>query len=146
MKHSVVELPFNRFIGLEAASNSAQLLRLPSGDQYLNHLGTVHASALLALAEASSGEFLLRHFGSSEGIVPVVRRLETKFRKPAHGAITSTASMTPEARAQLDADLSTKGRALISIAVELHDEAGTHVLSASVEWFIQRLAPDQQHA
>lgn len=146
MKQSVTELPFNRFIGIQAATDSAQLLRLPSGAQYLNHLGTVHASALLALAEASSGEFLLRHFGSSDGVMPVVRRIEAKFRKPAHGAIASTAGAAPEALPQLDADLAAKGRALISISVELHDEAGIHALSASVEWFIQRLDPDRTGA
>ena len=32
--------------------------------------------------------------------------------------------------------LAGKGRALISVNVELHDESGAHVLSASVEWFI----------
>src|SRR5437762_13509668 len=102
MKHSVTELPFNRFLGIETASDPAQLLRLPAGAQYLNHLGTVHASAQLALAEASSGEFLLRHFGSTDGIVPVVRRLEAKFRKPANGAVTSIASATPESLAKFD--------------------------------------------
>jgi acyl-coenzyme A thioesterase PaaI-like protein len=134
---SVTELPFNRFLGLKPA-DAPSLLRLPADVEYLNHLGTVHASALLALAEASSGEFLLRHFGSSEGIVPVVRRLESKFRRPANGAVTSAASVAPEALAQLDADLTAKGRALVSVVVELHDESATHVLSATVEWFIQR--------
>ncbi|HEV7404171.1 MAG TPA: DUF4442 domain-containing protein [Chthoniobacteraceae bacterium] len=138
MKHSVTELPFNRFVGIEVAADAAHLLRLPSGEQYLNHLGTVHASALLALAEASSGEFLLRHFGSSDGVIPVVRRIEAKFRKPARGAVGSTAGAAVEALTQLEADLAAKGRALISIGVELHDESGTHVLSASVEWFVQR--------
>jgi acyl-coenzyme A thioesterase PaaI-like protein len=141
LKHSVTELPFNRLVGIEAAAESTELLRLPSGEQYLNHLGTVHAGALLALAEASSGEFLLRHFGSSEGFVPVVRRLEARFRKPAHGAVASTASAAAEALLQLDADLAARGRALISIVVELHDESGAHVLSAAVEWFIQRASP-----
>ena len=73
MKASVTELPFNSFLGIQIAADPAHLLRLPSGQQYLNHLGTVHASAQLALAEASSGEFLLRHFGSADGIVPVAR-------------------------------------------------------------------------
>ena len=91
MKASVTELPFNSFLGIQIAAEPSKLLRLPSGDQYLNHLGTVHASAQLALAEASSGEFLLRHIGSTEGVVPVVRRLEAKFRNPANGTITSTA-------------------------------------------------------
>ena len=54
MKQSVTELPFNRFLGIEVAADPSQLLRLPAGGQYLNHLSTVHASAQLALAEASS--------------------------------------------------------------------------------------------
>lgn len=139
MKQSVTELPFNSFLGIETASEPTQLLKLPAGAQYLNHLGTVHASAQLALAEASSGEFLLRALGSAAGVVPVVRRLESKFRKPAHGAITSAASTPPEALEQVHADLASKGRAMISVAVELHDESGTHTLSATVEWFIARL-------
>src|SRR3954464_13972724 len=94
MKQSVTELPFNRFLGIETAP-APQLLRLPAGAQYLNHLGTVHASAQLALAEASSGEFLLRALGFPSGIVPVVRRLESKFRKPAYGAVTSSVSTPP---------------------------------------------------
>jgi acyl-coenzyme A thioesterase PaaI-like protein len=137
--HSVTELPFNKFLGLKSAEAPA-LLRLPADAEYLNHLGTVHASALLALTEASSGEFLLRHFGSIEGIVPVVRKLESKFRSPANGDVTSTATAAPEDLARLDADLAARGRALMSVAVELHDESGAHVLSASVEWFIQRAA------
>ena len=78
VKTSVTELPFNSFLGIQISTESSQLLRLPSGEKYLNHLGTVHASAQLALAEASSGEFLLRHFGSTHGILSVVRRLEAK--------------------------------------------------------------------
>jgi len=138
MKASVTELPFNSFLGIQIADEPSLLLRLPSGKQYLNHLGTVHASAQLALAEASSGEFLLRHFGSADGIIPVVRRLDAKFRKPANGIIASTASATPEALAQLDAELASKGRSLIPVRVEIYDESGTHTLSATFEWFIQR--------
>ncbi len=139
MKHSVTELPFNSFLGIESATDPAHLLRLPSGPQYLNHLGTVHASAQLALAEASSGEFLLRSLGPDSGVIPVVRRLESKFRKPANGSITSTVSAPPESLDQLRADLAAKGRAIVSVPVELHDESGTHTLSATVEWFITKL-------
>ena len=138
MKASVTELPFNAFLGLEASADPTQLLRLPAGSHYLNHLGTVHASAQLALAEASSGEFLLRHFADSDGFVPVVRRLDAKFRRPAQGALTSTASAADSALEQLTVDLARRGRALISVTVHLHDEAGGHTLSAEVEWFIQR--------
>lgn len=139
--NTVLDLPFNRFLGLELAKDDAQLLRLPAGSQYFNHLGTVHASALVALAEASSGEFLLRHFGSTDGLIPVVRRLESKFRKPANGSIQSRVHVAPETLAHLDTELGTKGRASVSLTIELHDESGAHVLSANVEWFVQRIPP-----
>ena len=132
---TVTELPFNQLIGLERAE-PPQVLRLPAGEQYLNHLGTVHASAQLALAEASSGEFLMRTLGPGAGLVPVVRRLEAKFRKPARGAIVSTVTTPTDTLTQFQAELAAKGRAFISVAVEVHDETAAHTLSASVEWFI----------
>ena len=135
MISSVTELPFCQMLGLQRGDASSQLT-LPEGTQYLNHLGTVHAGALLTLAEAASGEFLLSRFGKVEGIVPVVRRLEAKFRKPAHGTITSKIATPQEQLNDVQRDLDAKGRASISIAVDLHDQSSTHVLSAEVEWFI----------
>ena len=134
--NTVTDLPFNRLLNLQTAGDSAKLLQLPEGGQYLNHLGTVHASALLALAEASSGEFLLRSLGGMDGLLPVVRRIEAKFRKPATGVIQSVASVREGALDALQTGLATKGRGLISVNVELHDDSCAHVLSATVEWFI----------
>jgi acyl-coenzyme A thioesterase PaaI-like protein len=136
--HSVIELPFNQQVGLQIADDSAKVLQLPAGPQYLNHFGAVHASAQLALAEASSGEFLLRAIGDLAGIVPVVRRLESKFHKPANGCLTSTAS-APDGIESLRSESEAKGRALITVQVEVRDESGAHTLSDSVEWFVTRM-------
>ncbi len=74
---NVTQLPFNRLVGLVPAKvDSGLLVTLPDGPQYLNHLGTVHAGALLAVAEAGSGVILLDQLGDTTGDVPVVRRLE----------------------------------------------------------------------
>ena len=146
MQSSVTEIPFNSFLGIQQGAEPTHLLRLPAGGQYLNHLGTVHASAQLALAEASSGEFLLRAFGPTTGAVPVVRRLDARFRKPANGAITSTVIASPGAIDQLRADLAAKGRALVSVAVEIHDESGAHTLSTTVEWFITQFSDGPPNA
>ena len=69
----------------------------------------------------------------------MVRRLESKFRKPAHGAVTSTVTTPKSTLDQLRAELAAKGRAMISVDVKLHDESGAHSLSATVEWFITRI-------
>ncbi len=135
----VTQLPFNRHIGLEAgAADSGFLVCLPDGPQYTNHLGTVHASALLAVAEASSGVFLVRQFGSGAGFVPVVRRLEAKFRKPARGRVSARCSVPAEEVERWSAELANRGRVLAPIPIEVVDAAGVVVLSAVVEWFIAR--------
>jgi acyl-coenzyme A thioesterase PaaI-like protein len=133
----ITKVPFNQFIGLERSLREGFLFRLPAGDQYTNHLGTVHAGALMALAEATSGEILLRSVGSWDPAwVPVVRRFECKFRKPATGAIDARGEIPESGVGQLLADLGTRRRASIDIPVEIYDGAGVHCCSASVEWFI----------
>jgi hypothetical protein len=141
---TVTQLPFNKLLGLQTAE-SPNVLKLPAGGQYLNHLGTVHASAQLALAEASSGEYLLSVLGSLPDIVPVVRRLEAKFRKPASGVIKSTVTTALEKIEEFKAELAAKNRAIVTITVELRDEKGDHTLSASIDWFISRF-PNQTAA
>jgi acyl-coenzyme A thioesterase PaaI-like protein len=132
----VTRLPFNALIGLENdPPGSGFLVSLPAGPRYTNHLGTVHASALLAVAEAGSAVCLLRHLGDRPGFVPVVRRLEAKFRKPATGRV-SARSVLPAAAAQWPAALTDRGRILTPVPVDVVDESGTVVLSAVVEWFI----------
>jgi len=135
----VTQLAFNRFIGLEAADVGGEyLVRLPEGDQYLNHLGTVHASALLAVAEAGSGAFLLHHVALGDEFVPVVRRLEAKFRKPAHGRVAARCSLAADTVGQWSAELAARGRVLIRVPIEVVDAQGVVVMSATVEWFVAR--------
>ncbi len=141
----VTRLPFNRLIGLEsAAPDSGFLVGLPDGPQYTNHLGTVHASALLAVAEAGSGAFLVRHMGGGAGFVPVVRRLESKFRNPASGRVWARANVPPEEVERWSVELASRGRVSAAVPVEVVDASGVVVLSAVVEWFIARGGPEAE--
>jgi acyl-coenzyme A thioesterase PaaI-like protein len=135
----VTALPFNRLVGLEAAEpDSGFLVSLPDGPQYTNHLGTVHASALLAVAEAGSGAFLVRQFGAAAGYVPVVRRLEAKFKKPARGRVAARANVPAEEVARWSGELTSRGRVSAAVPVEVVDSGRVVVLTAVVEWFIAR--------
>ena len=140
----ITKLPFNQLVGIERCEDSENLLRLPAGDRYTNHLGTVHASALMALAEATSGEFLLEMFPQLAGTsAPVVRRFEAKFRKPANGTIISTASVDADALAKFDETYQRRGKASLEVAVDVYDQQGAHVLSAAAGWFVAKLNPDK---
>jgi hypothetical protein len=46
--------------------------------------------------------------------MPVVRRLASKFRKPAHGRVTSAVSL-PDGIESVKNELSTIGRAIVSV-------------------------------
>jgi acyl-coenzyme A thioesterase PaaI-like protein len=136
---NIADLPFNRHIGIVHSSKADSILSLADDVRYTNHLGTVHAAALLALAEATSGEYLIRELKDiGFAVVPVVRRLEAKFRKPAHGAVFSTMTVGPELKNEFVATLQSKGRALLDITVDVHDENGAHALAAVVQWFVAR--------
>ena len=135
----VTQLPFNRLIGLEECEpESGFLVALPDGPQYANHLGAIHASALLAVAEAGSGVFLVRRFDAAEGYVPVVRRLEAKFRKAAQGRVFARCTIPDEEVCRWSEKLASSGRVLAPVSVEVIDSSGVIVLSAVVEWFIAR--------
>jgi acyl-coenzyme A thioesterase PaaI-like protein len=137
---STLEIPFNRHLGLEASTRPGCLFEIPAADRYTNHLGTVHAGALLALAEASSGEFMQREFPDlGFAVWPVVRRVEAKFRRPVRGAVHAHARIEPPpAKEHFVAALVHKGRALVTVHVELVDDDGNCAASVQVEWFVAR--------
>ena len=136
---NITQLPFNKLIGLELAGpDNNFMVGLPEGPHYLNHLGTVHASALLAVAEAGSGEFLLRNFGHLDNLIPVVRKIEARFRKPAHGTVTARCILDNGALDSWIADLDSRGRVAAAIPVDVIDATGNVVLSATVEWLVAK--------
>ena len=133
----ITNLPFNAFIGIERCEGVKGLLRLPVDKKYENHLATVHASALFSLAEASSGESLLKNLKlKPEAIFAVLRRTEVKFKKPAKGEIISLAQQDDAAWDKLHTDLSSKGRGAISILIDLLDREEKIVVTGTFEWFL----------
>lgn len=89
-----------------APPDADHVLEMRESPLLLNHVGTIHASILFALAEAGSGEFLLRHLGDAQRTVFAVLRTSTvKFRKPAHGALRASARFAEEGGVPMMRDL-----------------------------------------
>ena len=135
----ITKLPFNHFIGLKLSDKNEYLLMLDNCSKYRNHLDTVHASALFALAEASSGYFLLNEFSELTDIVPVVRKVETKYKKPATSCIFSKAKFQEVEKNEVVDMLSRKGRILLKVEVSLFDEADVLIMQSIFEWFVTKL-------
>lgn len=135
---NVLDLPFNQYIELEKSSDAEYLLMLEEDHKYLNHLNTVHASAQFALAEATSGYFLLNEFQGLTNVLPVVRKVETKYRKPALGKIWSKADFVNTDKAKILEELNVKKRALVTIKVSLYDVDENNIMQSDFEWFIAK--------
>lgn len=136
----VTDLPINKTLGMQLASASdGHILEMSESPLLLNHVGTVHASAQFALAEASSGEFLLRHLGDAQSqVFAVLRTSEVKFRKPAHGPLRASARFADGVSDPLADELVSRGRALVSLLVEVADAQGVVTMSGKYDWFLQQ--------
>jgi hypothetical protein len=133
-------IPFHRLIGVRAPRpGEAAMLALDDGPGLHNHLGTIHASAQYALAEACSGALLLDRLGDlASTVVPVLRRGEVKYRHPARGTLCASAALAAVDEARVRSELATKGRSMVQIAVQVVDPAQAVVLTAALYWFLQR--------
>src|SRR6185503_4244925 len=99
-------------------------------------------SVQFALAEACSGEFLLRHLGDAQSqVFAVLRTSDVKFRKPAHGALRASARFAEGIADSLSAELESRGRALASVLVEVADTHGVVTMTGQYDWFLQRHQP-----
>ena len=133
----VTELPYNQLIGLEKSKDPRYLLQLSSNVQYGNHLGTVHAAALYALAEASCAQLLITELGQlSNQFVPVLRSAEVKYSKPAVGSVFSTAIFVHTNKIEIESTLIQKKRILLTIQVQLFSQTGEKVMQGNFDWFI----------
>jgi len=134
---NVADIPFNGFLGLQKGESG---LTLPDDPKYLNHLGTVHASAQFALAEASSGEWLVSNFGDAvKDNLAVVRHVDLKYRRPSAGQLSARAEVPAEEADVFRETLERRGRASLAIAVQVVAADGQVTLEATFEWFAQRI-------
>jgi len=102
-------------------------------------LDTVHASALFALAEATSGHFLLNEFSELTDIVPVVRKVEIKYKKPATGGVFSMAKFVETEKNKFLEALTERGRAILKVEVSLYNETDGVIMQSVFEWFVTKL-------
>ena len=143
----ITQIPLNRDLGMVPSERPDAIFMFPAHDRYHNHVGTVHAAVLFTLAEATSGEFLQRHFASAlPHVAAVVRRSEIKFCRPALTAIHSRAEADPTTLDRVLDQVARRGRAGIAVSVSIIDENDTIVMTAIFEWFITAVTPDKSPA
>lgn len=138
-KGLAMAVPFAAHLGLEITEVSAgeATVVLPQRAELNNHVGSQHAGALFTAAETASGAAFVGAFAVRMGdVVPLAKSAEIDYEKIANGPITATAELgvaAAEALATLDAE----GKVEFPCEVELHDQAGNRVATATVHWHVR---------
>jgi acyl-coenzyme A thioesterase PaaI-like protein len=138
MLSSVV--PFSRHLGLEILDirPGRASVRLPEEPYLLNHVGTQHAAALYAVAEAASGGAVVGAFADRVGsVTPLARDAQIKYLKPARGPILTEASIDGEI-ASISETLDQTGGVAFPVRVELKDGGATKVAEMTVGWHLRK--------
>lgn len=134
----VTEIPFVKKVGITQSATGE--LKLTFNNDTHNHLATIHASAQFTLAETASGEYLQTLFPELVGkVVPVLRDAHVKFKNPAVNTIKAYPSCTDDVIEKFKTQLDRKGRATISVNVEVKDTENTVTCIASYNWFVQKI-------
>lgn len=134
----ITDIPFAQTIGLIKSDDGD--LQLGYNQALFNHVKTIAAAAQFSLAELASGEHLQARFPELiDRVLPVLRDSRLKYKRPATSAITAHATTSEKAVAKFNKHLKKKGRALITIYVDIKDAEGTVTSSGSFVWYVQML-------
>ena len=121
-------IPFVGRVGLEFLKTDYThwVVKLRNKRRNANHLGQIHATAMLTLAE-TTGVFLMA-YNLPVGRVPLVKRLEADFVKRSSGEITASANLSSDQISYIQNN--EKGE--IMIPVKMIDQEGNEPVLVKV--------------
>lgn len=136
-------IPANQLLGLkvEEMGDGVGVVRLPWRDEIANHVGSVHAAALFAIADATSGAAMTGALGDLvASVTPLARGGEITYKKVARGDILGRAEISAQELARLRDELEREGVVRPDVVVTMTDADGTVVATAVFHWHVKKNA------
>ncbi len=132
-------VPFAHRADLEIveASPNRVIVRIPNERKNQNHVGTVHAAALVLVGETAAGIALLNE-PRTGGYLLLAKGLAIRYRKPGATAVSATATLSEEQVLASVAGVERDGKVDVPMAVALHDEAGVLVAELTVDFHLRK--------
>ena len=133
---NITTIPFVEHLGIQ---QEQQHLVLEPSKILENHIGTLHASVQFTLAESQSGLFLQSEFPDIGEVVALLRGSTVKYKSPAKSKLMAHASLHQESKDKFMEQFIKKGRAGITVQVEVRDSENIVTMRGEFTWFIQQL-------
>jgi len=129
---NIAELPFNQHIGIEKSDTGVVLRKRP---ELLNHVGSIHATAIYGLAEAASGDWIIANLMPQfPDALALARQGNIRYKRPADNDCTAEVEVGAEAVAACVTDLKEKGRTTLSVPIRILCN-GKVAATAEFEWW-----------
>ena len=133
----ITEVPFAKHVGIEIGDNNT--LKLKATNAVQNHVKSIHGAAQFSLAETQSGFYLRSLFPEyADKVIPLLRGSTVKYKHPARKEIYAIATVDDESKEKFESQFLKKGRASITIAVELRNSENVVTMTGLFIWFVQK--------
>lgn len=135
-------VPFAHRADLEIvhAEGGHVVVRIPNEPKNQNHVGTVHAAALVLVGETAGGLALLNE-PRFAGLLLLAKGLQIRYRKPSTGACSASARLGEEAVLAALAALAEHGKVDVPLAIELRNDGGDLLCEMTVDYHLRVRAP-----
>jgi len=133
------DLPVYEYMDLriESASNGVYRCAVPLNEGNTNHFHTIHAAIQWAVAEVLGG-LVWAEWKPAEGdFIPVVKRFEIDFKRPAFTRIVAETRFSAEQAQTLRAALAAEGRHDFELGSVIRNDAGETVAEAKGTYAIR---------
>ncbi len=115
-------------VHFEEMTSERLVVTLKNRKRVQNHLGQIHAAAMILLAETATG--LLVGMNIPDDRIPLIKDLNTRFLRRTEGDMKAVATLSHE---QIDLIHDTeKGETLVSVSVT--DATGEEVIACEALW------------
>jgi acyl-coenzyme A thioesterase PaaI-like protein len=132
-------VPFAHRADLEVvhAEPGHVVVRIPNERKNQNHVGTVHAAALVLVGETAGGLTILNE-PRLAGYLLLAKGLSIRYRRPGATGVSAAAHL-PEAAVLATVEaVERDGKVDLPLAVAMHDEAGVLVAELQVDFHLRK--------
>jgi acyl-coenzyme A thioesterase PaaI-like protein len=112
------------------------VVRIANERKNQNHVGTIHAAALVLVGETAGGLVLLNE-PRFQGYLLLAKGLSIRYRKPAQGDCSASARLTEEQVVAALAAVAERGKVDVPLAIELRNDAGDVLCEMTVDFHLR---------
>lgn len=141
MQELLDSIPFVTRSGLvvDASGEGHARIRLPfDAASVTNHVGTVHAAALVLVGETAAGGACLSS-PALQGLLLLAKGLSIRYKRPASGDVIAEAHLDPATAAEVRERVLAVGKADLDVPVQLRADHGELVAELTVTFHFRQL-------